>query len=81
VGGDDVRDAVQLLRSEPTTASAICRSTASVCSAPFASASSAGTSYAVTSASSRGSPKHRTCTSIERRSAFTSSAAWTPAPP
>ena len=52
-------------------------------SPPLAPASEAGSAYAVVPASSRGAPKQRTRASTPgwARSARTSSATWTPAPP
>ena len=55
--------------------------TPSVVIDPLAAASSAGTRYAKVSASSRGSPKQRTRTSVSVLSARTSSVTCTPAPP
>src|SRR5690348_8818609 len=66
-------------RSTPAAAAAISRSTPSVASEKFASASSAGGVKA--RASGLGSPKHSTSTSTSRRSSRTRKSTCTPAPP
>ena len=63
-------------RSAPTQSPAMLTSTPRVCIAALPSASSVRSAYAVVPASSRGSPKQRTCTSMSprERNARTSSA-------
>ena len=70
-------------RSAPAQSSTIARSTPSVRIAGLASASDEGSAYAVVPGSERGAPKQRTraSTSGSTRSARTSSATCTPAPP
>ena len=70
-------------RSAPSQSSTIARSTPSVRMAALASASEDGSAYAVVPGSERGAPKQRTraSTSGWTRSARTSSATCTPAPP
>jgi hypothetical protein len=70
-------------RSAPAQSSTIARSTPSVRMAGLAPSRDEGSAYAVVPASERGAPKQRTRASISgrTRSARTSSATCTPAPP
>ena len=67
--------------SAPAQSWEIARSVPSVVMAGLESASSTGVRYEKVPASSRGAPNARTTTSVSVRSAFTSSATCTPAPP
>ena len=70
-------------RSAPAQSSTIARSTPSVRMAALAPTSDSGSAYAVVPGSERVAPKQRTRASTSgcTRSARTSSATWTPAPP